>query len=226
MSIIEKDIWDYIQKYTNNPYGTAAIMGNLMAESSLNPKRVTGSKDIEYTAKADANLIDFAHDGCAYGLAQWCYWTRKEGLLSYAQKAGGSVGDLRIQLGYLIWEMSEKYKSVWMAVTQATDVKTASNAVMLKYEKPANISEIMKKRRADYGLSYFAKFVGEKSTKQVVVTHDRVNIRTGNGKEFGRIFLVNSGRSFDWVATAENGWHAVRLDNQVGWISPEFSKVE
>ena len=33
----EEIIWTYLNERLNNPYGTAALMGNLFAESSLNP---------------------------------------------------------------------------------------------------------------------------------------------------------------------------------------------
>ena len=222
----EKVIWDFLQSRTKNTYGTAALMGNLMAESSLNPLCVTGSKDPDYVSKADSGKIDFVHDGYAFGLAQWCYYTRKEGLLNFAKTAHKSIGDLELQLNYLVDELSIKYKTVWAAIAQAKDIQAASDTIMLKYEKPANVSETMKQKRSVYGQQFYSRFSAEKSSKNVVVTKDRVNVRLGNGKEFARIFLTNSGSSFKWVATSENGWHAVRLDKQVGWISGEFSKVE
>jgi len=223
---MNKKIWDYIQSHTRNEFGTAALMGNLMAESSLNPKCVTGIKDPDYVSKADSGTIDFIHDGHAFGLAQWCYYTRKEGLLNCAKSKHKSIGDLEMQLSYLVEEISTKYKSVWAAVTGATNIRTASDVILLKYEKPANTSETVKQRRAAYGQQFFSRYSAEKSSKNVVVTKDRVNVRLGNGKEFARIFLTNSGSSYEWVATSENGWHAVKLGKQVGWISAEFSKVE
>ena len=44
----EKAIWDYLLKATGNGSGTAAIMGNLMAESSLNPICATGKNKTEH----------------------------------------------------------------------------------------------------------------------------------------------------------------------------------
>ena len=35
-----------------------------------------------------------------------------------------------------------------------------------------------------------------------------VNIRTGNGTQYSRITAAKNGDTFEWVATAENGWHA------------------
>ncbi len=40
----------------------------------------------------------------------------------------------------------------------------------------------------------------------------RVNIRTGNGTSYSRI-------------TAVNGWQAVKIGSQVGWVSGEYSEI-
>ena len=51
----------------------------------------------------------------------------------------------------------------------------------------------------------------------------RVNIRQGNGMEYSRITSVEPGCNLPYVATAENGWLAVKVKNLVGWVSPEFA---
>ena len=40
MASIEKNIWDYLIKEINNPYGVAGLMGNIYAESGMIPNRV------------------------------------------------------------------------------------------------------------------------------------------------------------------------------------------
>ena len=231
----EKVIWDYLLKSIGNAYGAAAVMGNLMAESSLNPKNVTGVKDPDYVSKADAGTIDFVHDGHAFGLVQWCFWSRKEGLFNYAKSRGVSVGDLNMQLEYAIKELSTSYKTVWAAITGAKDIRTASDVVMLKYEKPSNTSEAMKQRRADYGQKFYDAYasstpVADKTEpkpvqKKVVIKVDRVNLRAGNGTSFARITQVNKNTMYEWVATSENGWYAVRIPGKVVWVSCEFAEM-
>ena len=39
------------------------------------------------------------------------------------------------------------------------------------------------------------------------------------------ITATKNGASFEWVATAKNGWHAVVVNGQVGWVSGEFSSI-
>ena len=65
----------------------------------------------------------------------------------------------------------------------------------------------------------------ENPGKQVEVTGLNVNIRKGNGTQYGRIVILPYGTKLEYVATAENGWHAVVVNDQVGWISGNFSKL-
>ena len=227
----EQIIWNYLLAKTSNSYGTAAIMGNLMAESSLNPACCTGkNKSSNYVSDVDDGTIDFVHDGVAFGLVQWCYYSRKEGFYNFVKSRGKSVGDLNVQLEYLVQEMSTSYKTVWAAVINATNIREASDVVMLKYEKPAGTSETAKQKRADYGQKFYNKYaadqsVEKKSNKEVQITINKVNVRTGNGKEYGKIGQVNKGCIYTWVATSENNWHAIVYNKQVAWVSGEYSNV-
>ncbi|MBR2823614.1 MAG: SH3 domain-containing protein [Clostridia bacterium] len=53
----------------------------------------------------------------------------------------------------------------------------------------------------------------------------KVNIRTGNGTSYSRITAVASGTTLDYVASAFNGWQAVKIGSQVGWVSGEYSEI-
>ena len=65
----------------------------------------------------------------------------------------------------------------------------------------------------------------ENPGKQVEVTGLNVNIRKGNGTQYGRIVILPYGTRLPYVATAENGWFAVVVNEQVGWISGNFSRL-
>ena len=154
----EEKIWNYLLGKLKNPYGVAAIMGNLMAESSLDPHSVTGSKNRKtYVSDADSGKIDFVHDGCAFGLVQWCYWSRKRDLLAYAKSKLSSVGDLNTQLAYMVQEI-QKYKPVYNSVINSKDIREISDLVLHKYERPANQSEAVEKKRANYAQKFFDKY--------------------------------------------------------------------
>lgn len=98
-------------------YNTAAacgIMANIYAESSFNSNNLQGSyekklgfTDESYTAAVDnGTYTNFVNDKAGYGLCQWTYHTRKQGLLNYAKACGVSISDLPMQLNYFESEIS------------------------------------------------------------------------------------------------------------------------
>ena len=82
----EARIWNYCIAQGLTEAGAAGLMGNLYAESALNPKNLQNSYEKKlghtndsYTAAVDNGTYEnFVHDCAGYGLAQWTYWSRKE----------------------------------------------------------------------------------------------------------------------------------------------------
>lgn len=225
----EELIWNYLYQKTGNAFGTAAIIGNLFAESSLDPKCRTGKTDLskeEYTEAADQGVINFTKDNVAYGLVQWRFWSRKQNLMAYARERETSVGNLQMQLDFLMLELP-KYKTAYNAILKATDIRTASDVFMTKYEKPGNVSDAAKEKRAQKAWAYYLKYYRSDDTKikMVKFTADRVRLRRGNGLNYPIVAQKNEGDILKWVATAENNWHAVEYDRQVVWCSGEYSEV-
>ncbi len=165
----EKAIWNFLIGKGLNAYAAAGIMGNIYAESAFNPRNLQNSyekkiglTDEEYTAAVDAGTYtNFAKDCAGYGLAQWTYHTRKQGLLSKAKAAGKSVGDLNIQLSFL-WEELQGYKKVMQQLKAAGSVAEAASAFMIGFERPADQSATAQKKRASYGQKYFDKYAGSR----------------------------------------------------------------
>lgn len=161
----DKEIWSWLRAAGLNEYATAAIMGNIRAESAGKPSNMQNSyekklgyNDDTYTAAVDnGSYSDFVKDGVGYGLCQWTYWTRKQALLEHCRAAGASIGSLTAQLGFMLVEM-KGYKAVWAALAAATDVRTVSDVIILKYEKPADTSEAARKKRAEYGQAFYEAF--------------------------------------------------------------------
>lgn len=163
----EKKIWDTLLAAIGNPFGVAGLMGNLYAESALRPNNLQNSyekklgyTDDTYTAAVDSGAYDnFVRDKAGYGLAQWTYWSRKEKLLAFARERGASIGNLDMQLAFLLKEL-EGYSSVLRTLKSAASVKEASDAVMTGYERPANQSESAKDKRASFGQRYYDEYAG------------------------------------------------------------------
>ena len=60
---------------------------------------------------------------------------------------------------------------------------------------------------------------------KIVCDNGTVNIRQGNGADYARITSVKDGTELEWIATAQNGWHAVKVGSQVGWVSGKYSEI-
>lgn len=163
----EKKIWEFLYERLGNAFGTAGLMGNLYAESTLNPtnlqntcEKKLGMTDASYTAAVDnGSYGNFVKDAAGYGLAQWTYWSRKEAMLNFARERGASIGDLDMQLEFL-WKELSGYKTVMKALIEAKSICEASDAVLTGYEKPANQSDSVKMARAKYGQKYYDQFAG------------------------------------------------------------------
>lgn len=172
----DKFIWDYLMLRINNIYGVAGLIGNLYAESALisNNAQNSGNKklnmtDVEYTAAVDnGSYTNFVKDAIGYGLAQWTYWSRKESLLNFAKAKNKSIGDLEMQLEFLVQELSG-YKSVYKKLINAKTIREASDAVLTEYERPADMSDSVKIKRANYGMTYFNKYAGKPTPSTTVI---------------------------------------------------------
>ena len=168
-SSTEKTIWNYFIVKGMSPAGVAGLMGNLYAESGLNPQNLQntyekrlGFTDASYTAAVDSGAYaNFVRDGAGYGLAQWTYWSRKEAMLNYAKKTGASIGDLIMQLDFMYQEL-KGYVAVFQVLRTARTVKEASDIVLTKYERPADMSGAVKAKRASYGQAFYDAYTTEK----------------------------------------------------------------
>lgn len=167
----EKFIWDFLCGKLGNACGAAGLMGNLFAESGLKPtnlqntyEKKLGHTDAAYTAAVDdGTYANFVRDSAGYGLAQWTYWSRKQGLLEFARAEGKSIGDLSLQLDYIWKELSEGYGKLLKTLQSATSVTEASTAVLTQYERPADQSEAVQVKRADFGQIYYDKYAPKPS---------------------------------------------------------------
>ena len=140
-------IWNFLVSHIGNEYGVAGLIGNLYAESGLYPNRLQGdipysSKSVEYTAKVDSGVIseyDFVNKGPGgggYGLAQWTYKPRKQGLYDLYQTGYSSIGSIDLALDYLWWELNNSYRGVLNVLLSATSIRQASDIVLHKFENP------------------------------------------------------------------------------------------
>lgn len=185
----EEKIWNYLISNGLTSAGVAGLMGNLYAESGLSSNNLqnTGNKalnltDEEYTDAVNKGIYgNFIHDKYGYGLCQWTYYTRKEALLRFMQNRKVSIGDLESQLDFLMTELNSRQFVAILDVLKSTDnVKTASNTVLLQFERPLDMSEAVQNKRYSYAQGYYDKYVkkGESEmayTNSPLVTYKRLS---------------------------------------------------
>ena len=168
-------IWNYFQGKGLTAAGTAGLMGNLFAESGLRPENMEnyyekeyGYTDLTYTMAVDLGTYrygsydnakdSFIRDKAGYGLAQWTYWSRKQGLYEFAAARGESISTMSMQLDYLWMELQRDYGSVVTVLKTTNSVQEASDIVLTDFERPKEQSDAVKLLRASYGQKYYDTF--------------------------------------------------------------------
>ena len=193
---MEKQIWDFLKAEGFSDFGVAGLMGNLLAESGLRPNNMEdqyqsklGYNDDSYTRAVDnGTYTNFVKDGVGYGLAQWTYWTRKQNLLNFARQNNKSIGDLDMQLCFLVKELKELYtNSVYNVLRKATSVLEASNAVLLNFERPANMSASVQATRARYGQTYYDRYASGVSSNKSEVK-GMIEFKKGDSAQISKNF--------------------------------------
>ncbi len=169
----EKTLWKKFLAAGMTIAGAAGLIGNLYAESALNPKNLqqtyekkSGYSDDSYTAAVDSGrYTNFVRDCAGYGLAQWTFWTRKQALLNYANDNGVSIGDLNMQIAFIIKELQSGYASVWKILCTTDSVRTASDNVLFSYEAPANQGKSVQDFRYNQAMRFYNDFISETTPK-------------------------------------------------------------
>ena len=128
-------IWSMLVSAIGNEYGVAGLMGNLYAESGLIPYRKQG----DYTGYPYQPSLDYTN-------------AVKNGTKSEYTFVHDSIG-----YGLAQWT---SFSSVWSALVNAQDIKTASDVVLHDFENPKDQSAAVEHARWQYGVSIYNAFSG------------------------------------------------------------------
>lgn len=160
----EVAIWKFLKGKGFTDIAAAGIIGNLYAESGLIPNNLQnnyeaslGMNDFQYTQAVDNGTYqNFIRDAAGYGLAQWTFWTRKDGLLKLAHQRNRSVGDLDVQLDFL-WSELQEFGLV-SKLNACGSVRDASNLMLFEFEKPQDMGMSVQDARASWSLAFYDRF--------------------------------------------------------------------
>lgn len=174
-SNLAEKVWNALIDSGCTPEAAAGVLGNIEAESGVRAIAVQGdymqsdqeAYDLAYIEQVDSGVIsryDFVNNGPGgggFGMCQWTYSTRKEGLYDFAKSRGVSIGDEDTQILYLLAELfkegdaadyapggpyaSQDYKNM-------TDIYDATKFICDNFENPTvkNYDE-----RYNYALEYY-----------------------------------------------------------------------
>ena len=167
----KETIWQFLKHKGFSDIAAAAIMGNMEAESNCVSNRLQGDftkgfkRSADYTAQVDAGPIsrqEFIHNGPGgggYGLCQWTYPARKEGLYDLAQELGVSIGDEFLQVEWLTRELwQDEYKAVRETLASSVSIRECSDVIVKQFLRPADQSEAVLKKRAEFGREMYQQF--------------------------------------------------------------------
>lgn len=164
-----KQIWDGLLADIGNEYGVAGVMGNLRAESGLIPYRLQNdfsegyANSLTYTQQVDSGVVsesEFVNRELGYGLAQWTYHTRKQGLYDMKQSMGVSIGSVELGIAYLLYELKNDYPGVYSTLKGASSVRQASDSFLHDFESPADQSVSVEEQRASFGVEFYNEYSG------------------------------------------------------------------
>ena len=158
-------IWNFLKSKGLSDISTAAIIGNLMAESGLN----TGLEEL--TARIDKG----------YGLAQWTFGRRTQ-LNTYAQTANKPVSDIQVQLQFLWMEIDpnadhtyanlqwggggygwSNQEEIYRQFTSMTNLDDATALFCWSHERP-NATYAHLDRRKSYAKQVYDLYAGKTTT--------------------------------------------------------------
>lgn len=140
-------IWSRLKAKGLTDTACAAVMGNIQQESAFRPNNVedrSGIQDEQYTRMVDDGIYgdSFVYDAYGYGLCQWTYWSRKQGLLNAAKQRHVSIADEQMQIDWLWEELGQPpYVGVKNCLLSGASLYDMTAKFMRTFENPADQSD-------------------------------------------------------------------------------------
>lgn len=161
----EEKVWNFLISAGYSKAQVAGIMGNMFAESGINPRRMQGTKTPE--GDSDYPLPDKpgqgTEDSTGYGLVQW---TPGYKIIPYANSKNKLPGDLGLQLELLIGQLNGdpavglNEKVAGDDLKKQTTPEDAAESFMNKFERPLEklrpITLPVRQEKAKYFYNLFA----------------------------------------------------------------------
>lgn len=145
---------------------SAGIVGNMKAESGVQPMRLQNTASEVKTSSKDIKL-----DGLGWGLVQWTPPSKMVNPSIAAGKTYSDIDSLAFQLEFLWGQLtgtgvgnSAGEKAAGDHLKQQTTIDGSARSFMLKFERPRDQSENAQKHRSQLANEVFGKFNGGNSS--------------------------------------------------------------
>ncbi len=173
----KESVWIGLDRFGFSPKAKASIIGNMIAESGCRSNNVEDrykGGDAEYTAAVDNGTYtraDFSTDHgnyYGYGLCQWTWYTRKNGLYDLAKGRGVSIADEHMQLDYMWQELqTSEFSSVLAVLRSDASIREMTEKFMVTFENPDDKSKKAKDYRVGLAEEVYKQFTEHQPTEVV-----------------------------------------------------------
>lgn len=198
----EQTIYNALRAGGLSPAGACAMLGNMYCESGLIANNVEDRctlGDFDYTRAVDMGTISryqFKIDAYGYGLPQFTYPTRKEGLYDLAKERGVSIGDEQMQCDYCIIELRRDFADLYSYLCATDDLPEATKRICAEYERPAvnNFADRINAAQRYYNQLANGECAEDACQIEIPEETCAVNVRTLKRGSLGRdVFLLQVG---------------------------------
>jgi len=160
-------LYQALLSFWNNPSGVSALMGNIWHESagtfdgrivqSYTEADLDGfcqdyTDDVNDGTISESQFVNGGPGGGGYGLCQWTYFSRKQGLYDYNISSGtNNIGDNTMQTEYIQIEIEGGYSGTRSAILNSTEstIDQTTEVIELNYFGPADPYSSLPDRQQD-----------------------------------------------------------------------------
>jgi hypothetical protein len=150
-------VWNYMLSAGYSPEQVAGVLGNMEAESGVNPRRVQGTP----TPSGDRDNPPSGDIG--YGIVQW---TPGSKLYPYSRYTNKPVNDLGFQLQMLTAQLAgdkntqAAEKAAGDSLKKQGSIESATISFLQEYERARNTGTDAQQKRIGFAKKYYQQFKG------------------------------------------------------------------
>lgn len=142
----KQQIYDTLCSFGFTYEARISMMANWEEESNNESMRLQGdfssfrTLSKAYASKVESGAISrqqFAYDNKGWGIAQFTLGSRKLALYDFWQSYGGSIGDLQMQLDFVLFELKSGFSALYKELCTSHDLQQLVKDILYIYENPA-----------------------------------------------------------------------------------------